>query len=371
MLILLFHLGGGWYFADQLRADALEPDPTTDAFDILITEVGGGTIGLRPVEGEDSDLTAPGVIGIAWETGYGQLGAVVSEKPDGGVNRSMTRLEGQAPEVGALADLQGSAFPGDPQRAFGLSFSEVSYETTLGPMGAWEILAPANLWVIHVHGLRGSRAEALRTVRPIAVEGYPQLVITYRNDPDQPADPTGFYRYGQSEWEDVGGAVAYAVSRGAERIVLVGYSTGAAHVISYLYRTPQTPVVAAVLDSPIIDFEATVDLGASQWRLPLIPLPLPGTLVWSAKRISSLRFDLNWGALDYVSSADQLRVPVLVFHGTEDQTVPLETSQEFAAARPDLVRLVIAPGAGHVRSWNVGVEAYERRLTEFLSEVSG
>lgn len=280
----------------------------------------------------------------------------------------MTRIDGDPPEVGMLADLDAAAFPGNPDRAFGLGYTEVQFDTPLGAMNAWEILAPSSLWVVHVHGLGAPRSEALRTVQPIAEAGYPQLVIDYRNDPGEPADPTGYYTYGQSEWEDVAGAVDYTIDRGAEGVVLVGYSTGAAHILSYLYRTPDSRVLAAVFDSPNIDFEETVDLGASQRRLPLIPLPLPGTLVWTAKRLSSIRFGIDWNAIDYVSRAEQLTVPVLVFHGTDDETVPLTTSQEFFEARPDLVRLVIVPGAGHVRSWNISPEAYERRLTEFLAE---
>ena len=202
----------------------------------------------------------------------------------------MTRIDGDPPEVGMLADLDGAAFPGNPERAFGLGYTEVQFDTPLGAMNAWEILAPSSLWVVHVHGLGAPRSEALRAVQPIAEAGYPQLVINYRNDPGEPADPSGYYRYGQSEWEDVAGAVDYAVDRGAEGVVLVGYSTGAAHILSYLYRTPDSRVLAAVFDSPNIDFEETVDLGASQRRLPLIPLPLPGTLVWTAKRLSSIRF---------------------------------------------------------------------------------
>ena len=367
-VLLLLHLGGGWYFADQLRVDALVPESGEQTLDLTITEVGAGTLGLRAVEGEDPDLTAPGVVGIDWGTGYGQLGEVVSEGTDGGVVRTMTRTDGDPPEVGTLADLDWAAFPGNPDRAFGLGYNDVQFDTPLGMMNAWEILAPSSLWVIHVHGLGAPRSEALRALRSIAEAGYPQLVISYRNDPEGPSDPSGFYGYGQSEWEDIAGAVAYSVSRGAEGVVLVGYSTGAAHILSYLYRTPDSPVLAAVFDSPNIDFEETVDLGASQRSLPLIPLPLPGTLVWTAKRLSSVRFGVDWTALDYVRSAEQLNVPVLVFHGTNDETVPLATSQEFFEARPDLVRLVIVPGAGHVRSWNLSPEAYERRLTEFMSE---
>lgn len=369
VLLLLLHVGGGWYFADQLRTDALVPQNDDPIFDIAVTDVGRGILGLRAVEGEDSDLTATGVLGIDWGTGYGQLGEVISEGPDGSVVRSMTRIDGEAPEVGALADLDGAAFPGDPDRAFGLRYTDVEFDTPLGAMDAWEILAPSSLWVIHVHGLGAPRSEALRAVRPITEAGHPQLVINYRNDPGEPADPSGYYRYGQTEWEDVAGAVDYAVSHGAEGVVLVGYSTGAAHILSYLYQTPESPVLAAVLDSPNVDFEQTVNLGASQRRLPLLPLPLPGTLVWTAKRLSSMRFGIDWKAIDYVANADQLRVPVLVFHGTDDDTVPLTSSQEFFEARSDLVRLVIVPGAGHVRSWNISPEAYERRITEFLTEI--
>lgn len=367
-VVILLHLGGGFYFADQLRLDALVPESGEQALDIAVTEVEAGTIGLRAVEGEDSDLTAAGIVGIDWGTGYGHLGEVVSEGTDGNVVRSMTRVDGDPPEVGMLADLDGASFPGNPDRAFGMSYTDVQFATPLGAMDAWEIPGPSSLWVIHVHGLGAPRSEALRALRAIAEEGHPQLVINYRNDPGEPADPSGYYRYGESEWEDVAGAVDYAVERGAEGVVLVGYSTGAAHILSYLYRSADSKVLAAVFDSPNIDFEETVDLGASQRTLPLIPLPLPGTLVWTAKRLSSIRFGIDWTAVDYVSRAEQLNVPVLVFHGTDDDTVPLASSQEFFEARPDLVRLVIVPGAGHVRSWNISPEAYERRLTEFLRE---
>ncbi len=370
LLALIFHGGGGWYFADQLRKDALVVRPSDDDPDVVVTEVGPGSVGLRVVDGEDPDLTDPGVIGLSWETGYGQLLDIEATNPDGSVVRRLVRIDGDLPAVGDITDLDGFAFPPDPARAFGLSFNEVTYTSPLGEMAAWEILASSSTWVIHVHGLRSSRAEALRLVGPIATAGYAQLVITYRNDEGQPQDPSGFYRYGETEWEDVAAAVEYVLGRGAEKVVLVGYSTGGAHVLSYLYQSPGTPVIAGILDAPNIDFEATVDLGASQRRLPFVPLPLPGTLVWSAKKLASVRFGIDWGNLDYVARASLLNQPVLVFHGTEDKTVPFSTSQELAAARPTQVRFVVVTGAGHVRSWNVGPDAYERRVAEFLDEVS-
>ena len=287
-MLVLFHLGGGWYFADQLQVDALVPG--SERTGLRHRDHRGGTGNHRAQgrggRGLRSDR-ATGSSGIDWGTGYGHLGEIVSEGADGSVVRSMTRIDGDPPEVGMLADIDGVAFPGNPDRAFGLSYTDVQFDTPLGAMNAWEILAPSSLWVDTRSRARSvTIGGASGRCRSIAEEGYPQLVINYRNDPGEPADPSGYYRYGQSEWEDVAGAVAYAVSRGAEGVVLVGYSTGAAHILSYLYRTPDSPVRLAVLDSPNIDFEETVDLGASQRELPLIPLPLPGTLVWTAKRLS-------------------------------------------------------------------------------------
>jgi hypothetical protein len=364
--LALFHLGGGWYFADQLRQDALQPDHEPPLDDVTIVEVGEGTVRLQAVSGQEPDLTARGVIGLDWGTGYGQLGATHTLADDGSVLRNLQRLTGDPPLPGDVAFLDGNAFPGDPAQAFGIDFTEIEYPTGLGAIKAWKILAPGDIWVIHVHGLGAARAEALRLVRPLATAGFPQLVIDYRNDDGAPSDPSGFYRYGATEWEDIAAAVDFAMTQGAAGVVLTGYSTGAAHILSYLQRTTAHPVRAAILDSPNVDFEQAVDLGASQRRLPLIPLPLPGSLVWTAKRIASFRFGVDWAATDYLPEASLLTVPMLVIHGTDDQTVPFQVSEDLAAARPDLVQLFIVPGAGHVRGWNVGPQPYERAVTDFL-----
>jgi 3-oxoacyl-ACP reductase-like protein len=41
-------------------------------------------------------------------------------------------------------------------------------------------------------------------------------------------------------------------------------------------------------------------------------------------------------------------------------------SQDFAAANPELVELVVIEGAGHVTSWNLDRSRYEAELLEFL-----
>jgi pimeloyl-ACP methyl ester carboxylesterase len=366
-LFVLFHLAGGWYFSDQLKNDALVPDYTPATNDVVISAIDGSRITMQAVEDTDPELDAPGVLGLNWGTGYGQLQPQFIVNEDGGVVREMQRLTGEAPGVGATAFIDANAFPDDPQTAFGIDFSEIQYQSPLGPVNAWRILAAGDAWVIHVHGLGASRSEALRLIRPLAEEGYSQLVIDYRNDEGAPADPSGFNRFGETEWEDIAAAVNLLVDEGVTRIMLIGYSTGAAHIFSYLYQGADPAVKAVVVDSPNLDFEQTVDLGASQRSLPFVGLPIPGTLIWTAKKIASIRFGVDWERVDYLVGADRLQVPVLVIHGTDDQTVPLASSQELVEARPDLVTISIVPGADHVRSWNVSPLTYQTTVIDFLA----
>ena len=111
-------------------------------------------------------------------------------------------------------------------------------------------------------------------------------------------------------------------------VVLGGFSTGGAVVMSYLERSDVTnAVVGVVLDAPNIDFGTTVDHNAAARTLPVVGLPVPPTLTWVAKTIGSLRFGVDWGDINYVSRAEELDVPILILHGTDDASVPIGTSR--------------------------------------------
>ena len=247
---------------------------------------------------------------------------------------------------------------------------EVSYATPVGAMAAWYLPAEGTTWVIHVHGKGATPAEAEPMFAPLQDAGYPQLAITYRNDDGQPQDPSGYYQYGATEWEDVAGAVDYALANGAEEIVLNGYSSGGAHVMSFMYRQSLDTVKAVMLDSPNIDLSETVDYAASQRELPLLPFNVPPTLSAVAQFFTSLRISVNWKSLDYVErSAVSLRQPVLVHHGTADLTVPISESIELAETQPDLVELIQVEGADHVGSFDADPDKYIAEVLGFLQEV--
>ena len=209
-------------------------------------------------------------------------------------------------------------------------------------------------WVVMVHGKGADRDETLPSMSTMVDLGYPVLSIRYRNDPNQPQDPSGYYRYGTTEWMDLEAAVQYAVDRGAADVILAGFSTGASVAVSFMVESQLSNEVAAVVfDAPNLDLSAAVDAGASERSLPGIGLPIPGTLVGSAKFIGELRYGFDFDDYDYIARTAELEIPMLIFHGTKDDTVPIAVSRELVTLRPSTM-LVEAAGAGHVRSWSVG-----------------
>jgi pimeloyl-ACP methyl ester carboxylesterase len=97
---------------------------------------------------------------------------------------------------------------------------------------------------------------------------------------------------------------------------------------------------------------------------------VPPALTVAAKGVAGVRYDLDWGQLDYVDRAGRLATPMLVFHQTGDPTVPVAISEALAAARPDLVTLERFGGDGHVQSWNADPARYERAVRAFLGRVA-
>jgi pimeloyl-ACP methyl ester carboxylesterase len=248
--------------------------------------------------------------------------------------------------------------------------TQVTYETDLGGMDAWYLPASGTTWVIHIHGLNATPAEPEVLFSVLQDAGYPQLSITYRNDEGEPADPSGYFRYGATEWQDVLGAVEYAKTNGAEDIVFMGYSTGASHALSFAYRHNFDEIAGVILDSGNIDMGATVDYRGSLETLPLLPLHVPRTMTWVAKFFTSLRINVNWKSIDYLDSAKRsLRVPVLAIHGTDDESIPIDQSIDLAEAQPDLVDLYAVEGASHVDSFNTDFDGYVSHVLAFLDEV--
>ncbi len=368
--IALLYVGGGWYFGIVLRADALDGEQRraellSPELDLTVAAMGGDTVTIR-LPDDPGALLTEGVWGIQWSDGYGQASAIVSHG-DGSVVREFRHLSGTELTAGSPIRFDERAYRGDPQIAFDLEFSEVAYEGELGAYSAWFVDGDRDTWVILVHGIGMTRENGLPLLPTLRREGYPTHMISFRNDPGAPEDPSGMLRYGATEWKDLEAAARYALDEGAADLILVGYSMGGGIVVNFLYESPLAEAVrAVVLDAPMLNFGRTVDHRAGQENLPLLGLGVPRSLTTVAKWLAGWRFDLDWAALDYLARADELSVPILLLHGTEDTVVPIETSDELAEARPDLVTYVRIEGADHMQTWNVDPERYEAEVSSFL-----
>lgn len=365
--VVLLALGGvaagGWYISNVLRDGALEPDRDPDELDLQVVALEEGRVTLRATgkASEDGDWTREGVFGLEWDGGYGQVGAILEIDEEQAVREFLT-LQG-ALEIGDLARMDSFAYPGDPQQAHGIPFEEVTFASELGEFPAWFVDGSRDTWVIFVHGRGANRREALRMLPTVVELGFPSLIITYRNDVEAPASADGFYRFGKTEWEELEGAAAYALQRGAKELVLVGYSMGGAIAVNFLLQSPLAErVQGTILDAPMLDFGAVIDREANERGVP-------GLLTAVSKLIVGFRFDVDWGELNYLKRADELAVPILLFHGDDDPTVPVTTSDALAEARPDIVTYVRSEGVGHVRSWNADPSAYEASVRGFLERL--
>jgi hypothetical protein len=263
----------------------------------------------------------------------------------------------------------------DPS-AFGASFTTEKLPCAGGSCPAWFVPAagtPDDTWAILVHGKGASRTEPLRALSALHAVGVPALDISYRNDNDAPADPSHRYQYGRTEWHDLAAAVDHAQAAGARRIVLFGSSMGGAIVAAFLADAPpaETGLISGIiLDAPLLDLDTTIDWQAGERTLPVVHLPIPGPLTTTAKGIADHRYHLGLSGLDYLPGG-WLHVPALLFHGTADPTVPIATSDRFAAAHPGVVTEVRVPGAGHVASWNADPKAYDAAVDQFVNGIVG
>jgi pimeloyl-ACP methyl ester carboxylesterase len=369
-LIAIFYLGGGWYFSGQIRSGGLEPKAPERNFDVTIESIDSDTVVLG---GDDDAIDDPGVYALHWDGGFALIGEVEAIDTQG-VHRTLTGVTGTPPPISPEeVDLDSWIYPTDPSDA-GLAFQNVAYTSPVGKMDAWYVPAddaPAATWAIHAHGWRTDRREMLRTLPTFHDAGIDSLVIEYRNDPDAPADPSGRYRFGLTEWQDIEAAVRYALESGAEQVILVGFSTGATGEVAFLERSEAShSVVGVVFDSPNLDFGRAVRIEAHQTILvPGLPFTVPDSLTATAMFIADKRYDVGWETIDYVGHENAIAVPVLIFHGDADGTVPLSVSQDLGEAYPDLVTLVVTPDADHVRSWNVDPDGYEQALSQFLGEL--
>ncbi len=355
--------GVTWFYSSEIQSGAFELDHDEDEFVLQIGAVRDSSISLIFMDPDDRPDLA-GTFGVRSQNGaYGQISEITDEQRSF-VTREFELMDGTFVRAD-FARIEPEAFPGDPQLAHGLPFSEVQYESPLGEMPAWFVEGDRDTWAVMVHGRTATREETLRALKIANDAGFPVLSIAYRNDAGLPQDPSGEYRFGTTEWEDLEAAVRYALANGARDVVLFGFSMGGGVVSNFMIESElASSAVGLVLDAPMLNLTDALNLAAEQRELPL-------WLPWLAANLSRVRFGTDWAALDTREEMLALELPILLIHGTDDDTIPVSQSDDFAEKAGPNVTYLRVDGAIHVGAWNAAPQAYADVMTDWLEGLNG
>ncbi|MEJ1155505.1 alpha/beta hydrolase family protein [Microbacterium marmarense] len=316
------------------------------------------------------DTQLPGRYGL-FTTGsatYVKLGSVLAEQETQVTRKLLTHIAADA-HLQPRAAFSGWYFDSPDQ--LHLPYTPELIGTSVGPCPAW--LFPAgdgDVWVIQIHGRGTTRAEGLRAVPLFAAAGISSLLVSYRNDSEAPRSRSGTYALGATEWRDVDAAIGFARRRGANRIVLMGWSMGGAIALQVsLNSAHREHIIGLILESPVVDWRLVLEYQSAALNVPTAVSNLAiGALStpW-ASPITRSGGAIPFDKLDILSRASELQHPILILHSDDDGFVPSDASHDLAILRPDLVDLVVFDVARHTKLWNYDQERWTSSINEWLS----
>ena len=235
---------------------------------------------------------------------------------------------------------------------------------------------PFDTWVIHVHGRGANPAETARNFAQFFEMGFSNLSLSFRNDGlarHAGRVERGSLGLGTTEWVDLESAVAFASASGAQRVVVFGWSYGAAVSLQFAQHSNLAERVAAyIFDSPVISWRRTLEFQVAAAGAPKNWARLGEAYLAnkpSAERLglkSSIQFD------DFETDriAKHLATPTLLLHSVDDGFIPIEPCRELAEKIPSTVHLHEFDTARHCKLYNFDSAGYRKAIDDFVKLVS-
>jgi len=383
-------LAVGWYFSGLIYETGLNPD-FNDAENVgtaedrvIVDKISSDRITLNVEEEQWGPLLENGVYGIIGQNGDAIVGSIISTNGNI-IERELLQINGtivsgdrisasgliRQDDSGGYKILGSSGWSGQatdgvytPESVSGIGYKDIFYESNVGSFPAYLTSNGENGIVIFVHGFRGNYARevfSLMRAKDLAELGYRSMVIAYRNDRGLPKDPSGIYQYGVTEWEDIDAAVDEA-RKYNENIVLFGISGGGGPVSSWIENSNDLSKVSGIIyEAPVISFWESVEVNGAA-RFPW----LPEALFSYFKIVTELRYDVDFDSMDFREAVINSSIPTLLFHGDDDEWVPVEMSDLIAESRDTNFTYIRYENVGHVTSWNADPDNYVYQLSQFL-----
>ncbi|HSO03324.1 MAG TPA: hypothetical protein VLQ92_02495, partial [Candidatus Limnocylindrales bacterium] len=335
LLVGLFFIGGGRYLSNLIYSDGLKANPyNPDGFwrgTVQAVEGDGAAVTVLPdAEHRDETRFDAVVMGLVFDDGSVVVVGPASETAtDGTRTRPVVDVVGDMPAEGDVYRFTKEVWL-TPEQA-GLTAEEITMTTAEGDFPAWKVTVPgSDKWAVLTHGRSGDRPDMLRMARPLNAAGYNLLLITFPGDDEARPAQDGIWHFGVTEWDEIEGAVQYALDQGAQTLVMGAVSLGGAMTDGFLARSALADQVdGVILDAPVSSLRDNIDEGAESRTIPGVGWPIPEPLEDAGMLIASLRFGLDYDAVDYTDMAGLIDMPLLTFQTSEDQTVPKAVNDRF------------------------------------------
>ena len=228
--------------------------------------------------------------------------------------------------------------------------------------GSYYEFAPGAPIELMFHGYRGSAERDLcGGVQRCFALGRSALLVDQRTSGRSDGHVITF---GIQEHRDCLRWVDFMVSHFGKdvKIILTGISMGAATVLLAAGNPLPKQVVGVLADCGYTSAKEMICKTIGEMRLPpalLYPFVKLGARLYG-------RFDLE--EVTPLEAVKNCTVPVIFFHGEDDQFVPCEMSRRNFDACPAPKTLVTIPGAGHGLSYPKDPEAYLYAAASFFTE---
>jgi len=222
--------------------------------------------------------------------------------------------------------------------------------------------APGAVTEIMFHGYRGSAERDLSGgIQRCFALGRNVLLIDQRTSCGSEGNVISF---GINEHKDCLGWIDFAVKQfGPDvKLVLTGISMGASTVLMAAGKSLPENVVGVLADCGFSSPKKIIQKCAKDMHLParlIYPFIKLGAKLFG-------HFDLEeYTPLDAMKTC---KIPVIFFHGEDDDFVPCEMSREIYDTCTSPKRIVTVPKAGHGLVYLVDNNKYFQNVVEFFSE---
>jgi uncharacterized protein len=246
----------------------------------------------------------------------------------------------------------------------GLEYQEVAFRSTDGvPLKAWWIGkgGPSRAAVL-VHGFGGDKSDPhiVETARVYHRAGFNVLMLDLRANGESEGERVSL---GYQEVRDVRGTLSWLERRGFDppSVVLHGWSMGGATVVR---AAPGSGVAAVVEEAGYADLPPLL-----REQLPEAS-GLPAFFNPGIFFMGKVFLDIDPWAVRPKEDAKRLSeegVPFMIIHSRDDDAIPFEHAESFAAAYPEAVFWELQ-GYDHVAAYTH--PDYRERLVSFLDEAA-